>query len=93
MTQKILVLAIAMMTVPAASKGYDGRPYYPYRGPYRYYDFGVRADTQLELSRLRRELRNRRAFEAEQRRHQQQERNPGCNEPPPGSIQNGEYDD
>lgn len=74
-TQKYLLLAIALFAFPGASIGYDGRLTYPYSVPYRHYGFSHRPDAELELSRMRRELRNQRRFESEQRQRQRQELN------------------
>jgi hypothetical protein len=73
-TQKILLLAVALFGIPGVSNGYDGL-YYPYSFPYRSYAYPYAPDSALELSRIRRELRSQRIRQSEQRRQRQEELN------------------
>jgi len=71
--QKILLLAVTLIALPGRANAYDDRGYYPYSGPVQNYGYARRYDTDHEVSRLRRELRNQRLVESRQRRHQEQE--------------------
>ena len=73
MAQKILLLAVTLIALPGRANAYDDRGYYPYSGPVQNYGYARRYDTDHEVSRLRRELRNQRLVENRQRRQQDQE--------------------
>jgi len=74
-TQKILILTVLLCAIPSTSNGFGYPYYYPYGSPYRGYGSPYRPGMDLELSRLRRDLRNERLRDSEQQRRHQAEVN------------------
>lgn len=74
MTRTLLILITFLVALPTATSGYGDRLYYPYAGPYRGYGFSYRhPHTDLEVSRLRRDLREQRLQDGTNRRRHEQE--------------------
>ena len=74
MAQTLFILIVLLATVSTTANGYDGRLYHPYAGPYRSYGFPYRnPHADLEISRLRRDLRKQRLHDGSDRRRHEQE--------------------
>jgi hypothetical protein len=72
-SRTLLTVTAALVAAAGAVYGYDDRAYYPYAAPYRYYAYPHRPHGDVELSRLRRDLRSQRMLETEQLRRQEKE--------------------
>jgi hypothetical protein len=73
-TQKVLILFVLLAGLPAVSNGYNDRLYYPYASAQRGYGFPYRhPQSDLEVSRLRQDLREQRLYDDVARRRQNQE--------------------
>ncbi len=74
MTQILWIFVVALVAIQTPASAYDGRLYRPYAGPYRSYGFPYRDPrTDLEISRLRRDIREQRLHDgADRRRHEQE---------------------
>jgi regulator of replication initiation timing len=74
-TRIISILTVLLVALPTNSNAYNDRLYYPYAAPYRGHGFYYHPYADLEVSRLRRDLRERRIIDNANQRRQEQEVN------------------
>ncbi len=73
MTRILLFLFAFLVAAPTTLNAYGNRLYYPYASPYHGYGYFYHPRADLEASRLRRNLRERRLHEdATRRRHEEE---------------------
>ncbi|MFT4562129.1 MAG: hypothetical protein ACI9BW_001873 [Gammaproteobacteria bacterium] len=73
MLRKSSIIVVALLALPPTTNAYDVRYGYPYAGPHRSYAYPRDPSLDLEISRIRRDLRVQRLNEGlQQRRHDQE---------------------